>query len=238
MRRTGIESDTRSSWWSIASRKKGSDIEPEEVERALGLESISWMIPNDFKNAIAAINFGEPVVLRFRAQRDEHQPGRIGRRRPQPGSAKELDESAEVRARARPVRHGIGQRIGFRNGFVHQDRFEPRVPRRLFRRRPMRSWPIRQPPGPPPAPAPRPTNAQAYLQQLQACACTSNWSSGWICKNIRRPCRRIPSAAKCDCSSANCASRKRDSSSAADQERLMDDVMDETFGLRPAREPC
>jgi pilus assembly protein CpaE len=43
--------------------KKGSDIEPDEVERALGLK-LSWMIPNDFKNAIGAINFGEPVVLR------------------------------------------------------------------------------------------------------------------------------------------------------------------------------
>src|SRR5437763_580036 len=43
--------------------KKGCDIEPDEVERALGLK-ISWMIPNDFKNAIAAINYGEPVVLR------------------------------------------------------------------------------------------------------------------------------------------------------------------------------
>jgi pilus assembly protein CpaE len=43
--------------------KKGCDIEPEEVERALGLK-ISWMVPNDFKNAISAINFGEPVVLR------------------------------------------------------------------------------------------------------------------------------------------------------------------------------
>jgi pilus assembly protein CpaE len=43
--------------------KKGSDIEPDEVERALGLK-ISWMIPNDFKNAIAAINYGEPLVLR------------------------------------------------------------------------------------------------------------------------------------------------------------------------------
>ena len=43
--------------------KKGCDIEPEEVERALGLK-ISWMVPNDFKNAIAAINFGEPVVVR------------------------------------------------------------------------------------------------------------------------------------------------------------------------------
>jgi pilus assembly protein CpaE len=43
--------------------KKGCDIEPDEVERSLGLK-IAWMIPNDFKNAIAAINYGEPVVLR------------------------------------------------------------------------------------------------------------------------------------------------------------------------------
>ncbi|MCC6424859.1 MAG: AAA family ATPase [Phycisphaerales bacterium] len=43
--------------------KKGWDIEPGEVERALGLK-IAWMVPNDFKNAIGAINFGEPVVLR------------------------------------------------------------------------------------------------------------------------------------------------------------------------------
>lgn len=43
--------------------KKGWDIAPDEVERTLGLK-ISWLIPNDFKNAIAAINYGEPVVLR------------------------------------------------------------------------------------------------------------------------------------------------------------------------------
>jgi pilus assembly protein CpaE len=43
--------------------KKGRDIEPEEVEKALGMK-ISWLIPNDFRNAIAAINYGEPVVLR------------------------------------------------------------------------------------------------------------------------------------------------------------------------------
>jgi pilus assembly protein CpaE len=43
--------------------KKGNDIEPEEVERAMGLK-VSWLIPNDFKNAIAAINYGEPVVIR------------------------------------------------------------------------------------------------------------------------------------------------------------------------------
>jgi len=62
MRRMGIESTKIR---IVVNRyvKKGCDIEPEEVERALGLK-ISWMVPNDFKNAIAAINFGEPVVLR------------------------------------------------------------------------------------------------------------------------------------------------------------------------------
>jgi pilus assembly protein CpaE len=43
--------------------KKGWDIEPAEVERTLGLK-ISWMVPNDFKTAISAINLGEPLVLR------------------------------------------------------------------------------------------------------------------------------------------------------------------------------
>jgi pilus assembly protein CpaE len=62
LRRMGIEADKMR---IIVNRyvKKGWDIAPEEVERTLGLE-ISWLIPNDFKNAIAAINFGEPVVLR------------------------------------------------------------------------------------------------------------------------------------------------------------------------------
>ena len=62
LRRMGVES---SKVCLVANRyvKKGWDIEPEEVERALGLK-LAWMIPNDFKNAIAAINFGEPVVLR------------------------------------------------------------------------------------------------------------------------------------------------------------------------------
>ena len=55
--------------------KKGSDIEPSEVERALGLK-ISWMVPNDFRNAIAAINYGEPVVLR--APRAEISASLIG----------------------------------------------------------------------------------------------------------------------------------------------------------------
>jgi pilus assembly protein CpaE len=43
--------------------KKGWDIDPAEVERTLGLK-ISWMVPNDFKTAISAINLGEPLVLR------------------------------------------------------------------------------------------------------------------------------------------------------------------------------
>jgi pilus assembly protein CpaE len=62
LRRMGIES---SKIRVIVNRfeKKGWDIEPSEVERALGLK-IAWMVPNDFKNAIGAINFGEPVVLR------------------------------------------------------------------------------------------------------------------------------------------------------------------------------
>jgi pilus assembly protein CpaE len=62
MRRMGIESTKIR---TVVNRyvKKGNDIEPEELERLLGLK-VFWQVPNDFKNAIAAINFGEPVVLR------------------------------------------------------------------------------------------------------------------------------------------------------------------------------
>jgi pilus assembly protein CpaE len=62
MRRMGIEAGKMR---IVVNRfvKKGWDIAPDEVERSLGLQ-LSWLIPNDFKNAIAAINFGEPVVLR------------------------------------------------------------------------------------------------------------------------------------------------------------------------------
>lgn len=62
LRRSGVEANKIR---IVVNRyvKKGCDIEPDEVERALGLK-ISWMIPNDFKNAINAINFGEPVVIR------------------------------------------------------------------------------------------------------------------------------------------------------------------------------
>jgi len=62
LRRMGVES---SKIRIVVNRfvKKGWDIEPSEVERALGLK-ITWSVPNDFKNAIAAINYGEPVVIR------------------------------------------------------------------------------------------------------------------------------------------------------------------------------
>jgi pilus assembly protein CpaE len=62
LRRMGIES---SKMKIVVNRyvKKGWDIDPEEVERALGLK-IAWLVPNDFKTAIEAINFGEPCVIR------------------------------------------------------------------------------------------------------------------------------------------------------------------------------
>jgi pilus assembly protein CpaE len=62
MRRSGIDLDKIK---IVVNRhvKKGSDISSEEVEKALGLK-IAWTIPNDFKNAIGAINYGQPVVLR------------------------------------------------------------------------------------------------------------------------------------------------------------------------------
>lgn len=43
--------------------KRGSAVEPAEAERLLRTK-IAWTIPNDFRNTMAAINFGEPVVLR------------------------------------------------------------------------------------------------------------------------------------------------------------------------------
>lgn len=43
--------------------KKGCDVEPQEVERVLGAK-IDWMVPNDFRTTIDAINFGLPAVLR------------------------------------------------------------------------------------------------------------------------------------------------------------------------------
>ena len=74
MRRMGVESSRIK---IVVNRyvKKGWDIEPREVERALGLQ-IAWMVPNDYKNAIAAINYGEPVVIR--SPRSEMSQSLIG----------------------------------------------------------------------------------------------------------------------------------------------------------------
>ena len=62
LRRMGVES---AKICTVVNRyvRKGNDIEPQEIERSLGIK-VAWNIPNDFKNAIASINFGEPVVLR------------------------------------------------------------------------------------------------------------------------------------------------------------------------------
>jgi pilus assembly protein CpaE len=62
IRRIGIDANRMQVVVNRAA-KKGWDIEPSDVERALGV-TISWMVPNDFRNAIAAINYGEPVVMR------------------------------------------------------------------------------------------------------------------------------------------------------------------------------
>jgi pilus assembly protein CpaE len=62
LRRAGIDSN-RTQVIVNRAAKKGWDIEPTDVERALGLK-ISWMVPNDYKNAIAAVNYGEPIVIR------------------------------------------------------------------------------------------------------------------------------------------------------------------------------
>ncbi len=61
LRRMGIEA---SKIRIVVNRyvKKGWDIAPEEIERVLGLK-INYLIPNDFKSAIAAINYGDPMVL-------------------------------------------------------------------------------------------------------------------------------------------------------------------------------
>ena len=62
MKRMGVDS---ASFKIVVNRfeKKATDITPDDATKALGLP-ISWMIPNDFRSAIAAINFGQPLVLR------------------------------------------------------------------------------------------------------------------------------------------------------------------------------
>lgn len=62
IRRMGVDADRMR---VIVNRlpKRGADIEPADIEKALGLK-IACALPNDFKNAIDAINFGAPVLLR------------------------------------------------------------------------------------------------------------------------------------------------------------------------------
>ncbi len=62
MRRMGVDPDAIK---VVVNRfdKRSSELSTEDVESALGLK-IAWTIPNDFKTTIAAINYGEPVVLR------------------------------------------------------------------------------------------------------------------------------------------------------------------------------
>ncbi|MGB7158976.1 MAG: AAA family ATPase [Tepidisphaeraceae bacterium] len=62
LRRMGIDAGTTR---VVVNRfvPEATDIQPGEVERALGLK-IAWTLPNDFATAMGAINFGEPVTLR------------------------------------------------------------------------------------------------------------------------------------------------------------------------------
>ncbi|MGH7178844.1 MAG: AAA family ATPase [Tepidisphaeraceae bacterium] len=43
--------------------RRAAELSPEDIEKNLGLK-VAWTIPNDFKNSMAAINFGQPLVLR------------------------------------------------------------------------------------------------------------------------------------------------------------------------------
>jgi pilus assembly protein CpaE len=63
MRRMGLE--TGDSTQVVVNRftPERSDIQPTEIERALGLK-IAWTLPNDFATAMGSINFGEPVTQR------------------------------------------------------------------------------------------------------------------------------------------------------------------------------
>ena len=131
LRRMGIEA---SKIKIVVNRfvKKGWDIEPEEVERALGLK-ISWMVPNDFKNAIAAINYGEPVVLRAPRSGDEHEPDRAWRRSLQREAATAArrpdDASTDRRARRGGNRWVCSPKINDRP----RRRAEPQLGRRRAR---------------------------------------------------------------------------------------------------------
>jgi pilus assembly protein CpaE len=61
LRRHGVDQDRTRVVVNRAAKK--ADVEPADVEKLLKTR-LSWLVPNDFKNAMASINVGEPVVLR------------------------------------------------------------------------------------------------------------------------------------------------------------------------------
>jgi pilus assembly protein CpaE len=61
LRRMGVDHDRTRVVVNRATKK--ADVEPADVEKLLK-QRLSWSVPNDFKNAVASINVGEPVVLR------------------------------------------------------------------------------------------------------------------------------------------------------------------------------
>ena len=56
--------------------KKGWDIDPQEVERALGLK-ISWLIPNDFKTAHRRDQLRRAVRRQQPTDRNQHVHRRV-----------------------------------------------------------------------------------------------------------------------------------------------------------------
>ncbi|HEV2296442.1 MAG TPA: AAA family ATPase [Tepidisphaeraceae bacterium] len=63
LRRMGIDTDATSQIVVNRFTPERADIQPGEIERALGLK-VAWTLPNDFATAMGSINFGEPVTQR------------------------------------------------------------------------------------------------------------------------------------------------------------------------------
>jgi len=61
LRRANVDDDRMRVVVNRATKK--ADVDPADVEKLLKTR-VSWSLPNDFRNAITAINVGEPVVLR------------------------------------------------------------------------------------------------------------------------------------------------------------------------------
>ncbi|HSV14152.1 MAG TPA: AAA family ATPase [Tepidisphaeraceae bacterium] len=61
LQRLGVDQDRTRVVVNRATKR--NDIEPADVEKLLKTR-LMWSVPNDFRNAVASINVGEPVVLR------------------------------------------------------------------------------------------------------------------------------------------------------------------------------